>query len=439
MQQASCPAGAPVIGYFDHNSPEYARHRFDWYRSIRHEVGPVFWSPHYGGFWVVLGWPELVHAAKTWEIFSSRSDWRPEQQAYGEPGPGEVLCKGLFMPPRPSAMPMLEEDPPAWNLPRKTLTPMFSPVAAGAWRERFQTLADACIDRHIESGRIDLMRDLAGLVPTIFSMELAGLPSASYQEASDFHHLSSHITSEQPEWRQVMDGAAHIQALFAEAKDRLSRLETGQRGGSVLACLLDARDQGADLSDDDVVQIANLILAAGLDTTSAMLGTTFIMVSQNPDLRRRLIERPEEIGPSFDEFLRLATPTAGLCRTALQDTELGGQQIRRGDRVMLCFAAASRDPREFEQPDEIVLDRKRNRHVGFGSGIHRCLGAHYAALEFDVILSTILRRMPDFVADVSRAQRYDNIGIVDGWVSIPAIFSPGTRLGVDPNIPGWTP
>ncbi len=174
---------------------------------------------------------------------------------------------------------------------------------------------------------------------------------------------------------------------------------------------------------------------------AAVVGTSLMMIPENPNLRRALIENPERIGPAFHEFLRLSTPTSGptsgLARTAMCDATLGGQQIRKGDRVMLCYAAASRDPREFPDPDSFRFDRRANRHTGFGSGIHRCLGAHYAELKFEVILAAVLRRMPDFTIDAARATKYDNIGIVDGWIHVPATFTPGQRLGVDPGVPDW--
>ena len=98
---------------------------------------------------------------------------------------------------------------------------------------------------------------------------------------------------------------------------------------------------------------------------------------------------------------------------------------------------ANRDPREFAEPDEFRLGRRSGRHVAFGSGLHRCLGAHYAQLEFEIILTTVLRRMPDFRIDAERAYKYDNIGLVDGWVTLPATFTPGPKVGA--VVPGIGP
>ena len=110
----SAPPGAPVVDYYDHNSLAYGKERFDWYRDIRERHGPVVWSPHYGGFWIVLGRKELVEAAKQWQVFSSSGE--TEVPASDAPGcPMHKQHNGLFLPPRPQAIPLIEDDPPVWK------------------------------------------------------------------------------------------------------------------------------------------------------------------------------------------------------------------------------------------------------------------------------------------------------------------------------------
>jgi cytochrome P450 len=174
-----------------------------------------------------------------------------------------------------------------------------------------------------------------------------------------------------------------------------------------------------------------------LDTVAALLGSTFASLGRRPELRRALVDDPSLIDASLDEFIRHGTPTQGLMRTCTADTVLGGRNIRRGDRVMFCYGGADRDPRVFADPDEIQLGREVSRSVAFGSGIHKCLGIHFARMEFETVLRTALQRMPDFEVDLDRIDAYDNVGIVAGWTSIPATFTPGRRIGVDAGVPGW--
>ena len=142
---------------------------------------------------------------------------------------------------------------------------------------------------------------------------------------------------------------------------------------------------------------------------------------------------------AFAEFLRFVAPTQGLCRTVTSDIELGGQKLRRGDRVMIGYAASCRDPAAFDRPDEVVLERKPNLHLAFGAGAHRCLGSMLAQLEFEVMINTIMRRMPDFEVDLDKAREFENGGVVCGYQSVPARFTPGKPLGIDPRVSGWAP
>lgn len=437
METANNPHDDAKVDYFDHNSAEYSQHRFDWFRAIRLEFGPVFWTPHYGGFWVVIGWEELSEAAKNWEMFSSRGFTTGKSPDRPAPEGSDIDYNGLFIPPRERSSRLLEDDPPEWTVARRTMQPLFNPPAVAKWQDRIQRLVDACIDRRIESGRIDFAKDLSDIVPVIFSMELAGLPTKEYLPISEFHHLTSHMTSDDPRWKDLEAVAQLQERLTLEAIANTQAMKKQDRPNTVIGHLVTAREEGASFSDEDIVALAALTLGGGIDTTAAMLGTTFVMLSEKPALKQKLLDNPDIIPSAFDEFMRIATPTQGLCRTATQDTVLGGQKIKKGERVMLCFGAANRDPREFDAPENVVLDRKPNRHVGFGSGNHRCIGAHFAKLEFEIIMQTLIRRMPDFRVDVAAAKSYNHVGIVAGWITVPATFTPGPRIGADPGVLGW--
>jgi len=440
MSGGQCPVGAKVVDYFDHNSKAYVTDRYDWFEDIRRDVGPVFWSPHHGGFWVVIGYPELTQAARDWETFSSRAEF-----SRGCPV-DDIQLNGLFIPPRTTrqlqrgpasaaAGIMLQEDPPEWGVARRALAPLFSVQAAEKWRDRIQRLIDACIDRKIETGRVDLATDMFNIVPAIFSLELAGLPSDNYRDVAWLSHTTSHLAADDPRWEEAL-----ARGTRADQSGRLKaavQARKTDRREDVISQVLNARDKGVELTDEDTAALAGLIIGAGIDTTSALIGTTFVNLVRFPSLRKRLEQHPEQTRDAFDEFMRIGTPTQGLCRTVMKETELGGQAMRRGDRVMLCWPAANRDAREYENPLEINLDRKPTLQVGFGFGNHRCIGQHYARLEFEIIFNTVLRRMPDIEIDAANARQYDNCGVVMGWESLPATFTPGPRIGADPGVEGW--
>jgi cytochrome P450 len=412
-----------TVDYFDHNSTEFARHRYEWYGKIREEHGQVFWTPRNGGFWVVIGLEELTEAARDWGTFSSRCGVEQDGIRY----------EGLFAPPLLAPQRMIQEDPPGWNVPRRALSAMFSPPAVGRWRERIQVLVDACIDRRIEAGRMNLVVDLTRPVSSVLSLELAGLPADNFAELGELYSLPGRLSEDDPRWAEVAAGFEQEAVRIDAAIDH----HESARGPGVITALLNARDGGADLTRADIHDLVRLLVAAGLDTTSALVSSTFLRLVERPSTRRALTEDPGLLDKAIDELIRHGTPTQGLLRTATKDTVLGGRQIRRGERVMFCYGAADRDPREFPDPDEIVIDRPTKRSVAFGSGIHKCLGMHFARLEFQIVVRTVLDRIPDFQVERSGVEAYDHVGIVAGWASIPVTFTPGGRVGADPGLPDW--
>jgi cytochrome P450 len=432
LNRGQCPPGVPVVPFFDHNTAEYAAHRLRWYEEIRQTAGPVFWSPHYGGFWAVIGFNELLEACKSPERFSSKH----------LPGNGECPVDGgrylgLFAPPRPQIMPLIEDDSPQWDRLRTIMMPLFSMPAMERLRGRIQEIVDAFLDRHIESGRIDFAADLVNILPAIYTLELLGLPTNDFMKVARNHHVAGHIMPYSPEW------AAIGKELAVEAdmiRQTIAERRNGSRGKDVISGLLNAQDRDAgNISDDEIFRMVQLIIGAGIDTTASVLAQAFVILTEQPEIRRELAADPSLIRGAFDEFVRVSVPTQGLFRTVTGDTELGGQKLKKGDRLMLCFAAACRDPSEYQSAGEVRLERSRPTHAGFGAGPHQCLGRLFARVEFEVILQTVLRRMPDFEVDVSRVVTLDSVGISSGFVSVPATFTPGRRLGVDPNLAGFSP
>ena len=143
---------------------------------------------------------------------------------------------------------------------------------------------------------------------------------------------------------------------------------------------------------------------------------------------------------SIEEWLRYYTPVQTMARTVMKDAELGGQCIAKGDRLLMNFAAANRDPNQFDDPQLLDPERKPNRHAAFGLGIHRCLGSNYARLMIDVMVAAVLRRIPDYVVDTESSVRYQTIGQVNGWDSVPITFTPSASTGTKlPDPPAFDP
>lgn len=430
METASCPAGAPVAEFFDQFSPEFPPNRYDWYEQIRNEQGPVFWTPHYGGFWAVIGHAEAMKVLRDHRTFSAKAFFNED----GTPQTvDDIAYQGVFVQPTGKARPMLEADPPEAGSIRNILSPLFSKEALEKKRDRIQEFADACIDRHIASGQIDFCSDLAILVPTLVTLEFIGAPLEDYDWVAPMHLRLTQVAGSELE---------RVKKNLEEERDFLQKAITRhetKRGDNIISALLDARDEGAPLDNDTILELITLLLAAGIDTTALVTGSTMVVLTRYPELREQLQADPSMTSRAFAEFLRYGAPTQGLCRTVTEDVELAGQQLRRGDRVMIGYAASCRDPAAFSRPDEVVIDRKPNLHLAFGAGAHRCLGSVLAQVEFEVMINTILRRLPDFEVDLDKAREFENGGVVCGYQTVPARFTPGKPLGVDPGVPGWGP
>ena len=160
--------------------------------------------------------------------------------------------------------------------------------------------------------------------------------------------------------------------------------------------LLNAEIDGEKLPFQDVVANAMLLVQAGLETTASAMSFAFHYLGTHPAERDRLIREPDILPKAIEEFIRFAGSIHGIPRTVAKDVELSGHSFCPGQSVIVNYASANRDPQEFPDPDRCVLDRKANRHLGFGAGVHRCLGSNLARLEFHIGIEQVLERMPDY-------------------------------------------
>jgi len=191
-------------------------------------------------------------------------------------------------------------------------------------------------------------------------------------------------------------------------------------GDDLISFLLGAELDGEPVPMHVIRGNVGLMLVAGIDTTWSSIGSALWHLATHPEDRRRLVDEPELIPTAVEEFLRAYSPVS-MARIATQDTMLGDREVKKGDRVILSFPAANRDPDVFENPEEVIIDRERNRHVAFGSGIHRCAGSNLARMEMQVAIEEMLRMIPDFELEEGGEVTWAG-GQVRGPRNIPAVF-----------------
>jgi len=397
---------------FDHHSPHYAENWREINAHLRASC-PVAYTEAHGGFWVVSRYEDVAAVAHDDATFSSHQEL-PDGSRYGT----TIPVSSFRQVP-------IEMDPPEFFAYRKLLTPWFSPGSAKRLIPYIRDVTTFCIDRVIETGTADLVNDIAGPVPAILTLHLLGLPTDEWRSFSDTVHTLIHTAPGTPEHEAAAAGFLGIIGQLTEAIEQ----RRAEPGDDLISYLVQAEIDGKPLSDERLMQMVTLVLLGGVDTTTALLANALEWLARHPAERTRLRENPELIPQATEEFLRYFSPVQALARTATRPCEVGGQPIEAGDRILMLWASANHDESVFDQPGRVILDRFPNRHQAFGLGIHRCLGSNLARAEFGVVMEEVLRRMPDYAIDAASGRRYPTIGVVNGWITLPATFTPGPRQG----------
>jgi cytochrome P450 len=402
----------PVVD-FDHHSHDYAANPWSEYAGLRANC-PVAWSEAYGGFWVVSRYDDVATVSRDDITFASRHDI---------PNNG-VSYTGINIPEVPNRSTPIEMDPPQFPKFRRLLNPPFAPAATAKLRPRMQAFTDWCLDQVIESCQIDFVVNLANPMPAMATLAFLGLDVNEWHDFSwPFHDIVA-CPPHTDGWNCAVNGIRNaMAAVGAAVADRRANPRD-----DLLTYFTRAEIDGEWLTDEVIVEICTLILGGGVDTTTALISHALNHLGHDLEARERIIADRDLIPLYCEELLRYYTPTQALARTATTDTIVGDQRVVEGDRVLICWAGANRDPDVFEQPDELIIDRFPNRHAAFGLGAHRCLGSNFARAEFATMLNAVLDRMPDYEL-VDGAEHYESIGVVNGWHRLPARFTPGQRRG----------
>ena len=192
----------------------------------------------------------------------------------------------------------------------------------------------------------------------------------------------------------------------------------------ILSEIVETEVDGYKPTEEEIVKLLFVVISGGVDTTTALLSNALEFLDRNVDIRQRLIDDPALLPDATEEFLRHFTPVQNVARTVARDVEIDDERLCPGDRVLMSFASANFDEAEFPDADSFVIDRSPNRHLAFGMGKHRCIGAALARNEFQAMLQEVLTRIPDYKIDRSGAVQYPSKGIVNGWIHLPATFTP---------------
>lgn len=315
--------------------------------------------------------------------------------------------EGLEAPP-------ITSDPPFHTDFRRILLPAFGPKLIAEWEPRIRALANSRIDTFIEKGKCDAAAEYAKQIPVTVIALMVGVPPEDGDLFTEWVHQPLEVSPTDPETATEGLGSM-ISYLSAKIAERRASPQD-----DLISTLLEAEIEGEKLSDMRILGTVILLMPAGIDTTWSSIGAGLWHLSHHPDDLARLVDDPKLMDTAVEEFLRAYAPVT-MAREVVKETQLGGETLCPGDKLLLPFPAGNRDPAAFPDADKVLIDRAVNRHHAFGAGIHRCLGSNLARLELRVALEEFIRRIPAFHLADPAAVTWSS-GQVRGPRALPLVF-----------------
>ncbi len=349
------------------------------FRRLRTEQPVCFLpEPDGPGYWGVFDYEHVMDVSRHPQRFGSHPNTMIQDAPDGDGGAGEL---------------MLNQDPPRHTQLRKLVNRGFTPRQVATLEPRVAAIIDRLLDRAATLGRFDLVRDVAVELPLQVIAELVGVPDDERHQV--FAWTEQMMSLDDPELGgTTADARSAMAEMFAYA-DRLAASRAAGTGDDLLSVILAAEVDGERLSQLDVDLFFMLLMNAGSETTRNLITGGMQALFEHPDDRARLAADPALLPSAVEEMLRWVTPVLHFRRTAREDSVLGGQPIRAGDKVAVWYVSANRDDAQFPDPDRFDVGRAPNDHVAFGAGgPHFCLGAGLARLEARLLLGALLERFP---------------------------------------------
>ena len=371
---------------YDVFDPTYTANPYPIWADLRNRC-PIAHTDRWGGSYLPTRYADVTAIARDIETFPSGNGIAvvPPTAAGGPLSEGPIL---------PYGVPPISADPPLHTWTRRLILPWMSPQRVADYEPMTRALCESLIDGFIASGRVDLAGDYAQQIPVRVIAHILGVPAEMsdtftmwVRDVLEFAYDAERRT------RGVLGVVAFFQDAIAQRRQH--------PGDDLISALLHAEVDGQPIEESVVQGMAALLLIAGVDTTWSSIGSSLWHLATHPDDRRRLVAEPEIMPTAIEELLRAYSPVT-MARRLTSDVEYDGCPMKAGNRVLMNFPGANRDPEVFPDPDTVILDRAENRHVAFGAGIHRCAGSNLARMELRVAIETFLSRIPEFsLADPS--------------------------------------
>jgi len=371
-------------------------HPFPSYRIMREQY-PVYYSPEFKS-WFISRYDDVQRVIDDPELFSSQQTFRRRRSQSEAGKPVRTL---------------LWADPPHHRQLRSLVSQAFTPRTISALSTRITQIAHAHLDAVAARCTMDIINDLANPLPIIVIAELLGIPA---QDQQQFKHWSDVIVSPARLEKKQAVIAMNTYFLNIIAQRRL------QPQNDLISALLNAQLDGASLSNAELLNFCRLLLVAGHETSTNLIGNALLTLAEQPEIMDELRAAPDLIPATVEEVIRYRTPIQRLRRAATNPTNIRGHEIKAGEIVSPILGSANRDEEQFSQPDTFDIHRTPNRHLGFGHGIHFCIGAPLARLEAKIALEALLTRFTDIKRRTEFPLQPVASSFVYGVKSLPVTF-----------------
>ena len=312
---------------------------------------------------------------------------------------------------------ILDSEPPKHTRLKSLISKAFNPVTIRALRPDIERLAGSLLDRAAELGEFDLIAEVAEPLPVKVIAHLLGFPESDEHLLRPWSQAIVKMYEVAPtdEHKAAARAAAHD---FAEYVHGLMLERKAEPGTDLISMLAAVEEDGQKLNAHELIATCVLLLNAGHEASVNGFGNGAVAALSRPDVIQPLRDDPHGVGPTaVEEFLRFDAPLQLFERTATADTEIGGVLVRRGQKIAALLGSANRDEEVFANPTEMDLTRERNPHIGFGAGIHFCIGAPLARLEMNVVLPAVFERFPN-LSLTAKPQRRPGF-VLRGYESVP--------------------
>ena len=390
----------------DINGEDYQQRPMEQEATAR-KAGSIAWTGSNGGHWMVSQHRAVTEGLRDAANYSTEKFVKED----GELGGGIMIPTVPFYRYLPN-----EADPPSWDIFRKSIARQLSPGSVQKLQPVIDRHTTEVIDAMIEEGEADFVMQVGSPITAMVTLHILGLPT------EDWHFYAAAIHRLFAESEAAGPGIAAVQERLVStiAERKLSP----QRG--MIDDLIATDVNGSPMADEDVKDLVFDVMVGGFDTVAGLMAGSLQWLQDKPEIKARLLEDDGFMQSATEEFLRFISPAVGLSRTAARDYTIGDQSVAAGDRIYFMYRSANWDPEEFADPEQVDLERRPNRHLAFGAGIHRCVGSNLARAIFRTVVRQFLTRVPDY--EVVEAANYKLTNNNAGFARMQMRYTPGQKV-----------